>query len=598
MEFYSKYWTEEKIKETNCNYGKLLCIDDKFYVNNIEFDNNRAIINDIVYINEGLIVGIKKREIVNIIGILYINSKIKYGAIKDKSLYLFKPSNKNYPNFYVPYKNSSNKNINIYTVINFNKWECINKLPIGTIIEVIGNVGNKEVEYEHLRYYYNIKNNSWKVSSEQMIKDMNIDMNINMNIDLNINMNIDMNINMKDQNYYEVFSIDPINSKDIDDAFHFKTIDKINNKYEIGLHIASPYTFFKNDILTVLNRVSTIYLPSRKYNMLPNQYADDIISLIENELRYALSIIINIDNNNIVNTEIKSTIVKNIKNYTYDNFNLIDFFQFSKSFFHCDESFDSHILVEKWMIFGNKYVAQYLIDKNITNLIVRKNENSDYKIDKTYENSELNQYLQIKKEHGALYEIYDKNKVQTHSKLNNEYYTHFTSPIRRAVDLFIHGLIIENKNIIEDNTELQKYVDNINTFTKNSRKFYRNVKRLEFLYNNKSIENNIITYGYIVNINLHRIRIYIPQYNLEESVVIIPYKFKNICVINNVKDYVNDHVNDHDHANDANDDTLDIIDYTLDNVNYIYKLYQRLELKLWIFTSFENIFDKLKIEII
>jgi len=98
------------------------------------------------------------------------------------------------------------------------------------------------------------------------------------------------------------------------------------------------------------------------------------------------------------------------------------------------------------------------------------------------------------------------------------------------------------------------------------------------------MEENIITYGYIIDINMYRIKVYIPEYNLEEHIIIIPYKFKDIVKINNLLE--------------LEKSSLNMIDYTLDNKNYIYKLYQRLELKLWIFTTCENIFDKLKIEII
>ena len=577
MEYYNKHLDELKLEES----GKLSYIDNKFFVNNIEVINNRGIVNDEVYIKDNAVVSIKKRTIVNIVGILCINSKVKYGMIKDKSLYLFKPSNRNYPNFYVPYKNTTNININIYTVINFGKWDSTSKLPHGTLIEVIGHVGDKEVEYEHLRYYYNIKNNVLKVPKEKITKDTNL------LSDLEI---FD----------YEVFSIDPLNSKDIDDAFHFKIFNEHEHKhkqpnYEIGIHIASPYDFFKDELYTILNRVSTIYLPYRKYNMLPNLYADNIISLIENELRHAISIIISIKDNNILNIDVKKTIVKNIKNYDYDTFdkiykknvNLNSFVQFSKTFFKCDEYFNSHILVEKWMIFANKFIAKYLIDKNISNLIVRKNELSNYNYEKIinqFYSEELTEYLKLKSENSALYEIYDINKNQIHSKLGNDYYTHFTSPIRRAVDLFIHGLIIEDKNLIEDENELQKYIEHINIFTKNSRKFDRNVKRLEFLYNSKKLEEHIITYGYIIDISMYRIRVYIPEYKLEEKIIIIPYKFKDIVKINNLLESENN--------------SLSMIDYTIDNINYVYKLYQRLELKLWIFITSENIFDKLKLEII
>ena len=72
--------------------------------------NNRAINGDIVNILNNEVIFIKERNIKNIIGILQLDSKIKYGSIKDKSYYLFKPTNKLYPDFYIPYKNNGKNN--------------------------------------------------------------------------------------------------------------------------------------------------------------------------------------------------------------------------------------------------------------------------------------------------------------------------------------------------------------------------------------------------------------------------------------------------------------------------------------------------------
>ena len=493
-------------------------------------DKNRAIIGDEVYYNNGVIMGIKERSNKNIVGILMLDSKIKYGLIKDKSLYLFKPTNKKYPNFYIPYKKSPIQLYKIYCIIKFKEWNITSKLPLGIIEEIIGNVGNKEFEYEHLRNYYNLKNNTWRMNNN-FVKDINDDEN------------------------YKVFSIDPIGSKDIDDAFHF-------TYNEIGIHIASPYKYFENSLSNILNRVSTIYLPDKKYNMLPNNYADNFISLIEGQKRYALSLIIKFDENyNIISEELKETIVLNIKNYNYEEFTPINeqmmklFFDISNKILKDFTIIDSHILVEKWMIFTNKRIANILIKRNIGNLIIRthSNQHSNEQLNKEID-KDLQFFLNIKKEQSALYEIYDKNKNQFHSKLGNEYYTHFTSPIRRAIDFFIHCLIIKNENIFETK-ELEKIVEHINIFTKNSRKFDRNIKRLNFLFTIKEFDKNIETYAYIINIKQHCLTIYIPEYKLEEKITGM-------------------------HCYDD------------------YKLYQKINIKLWVFTSFENIFDKLKIEIL
>jgi hypothetical protein len=94
-------------------------------------------------------------------------------------------------------------------------------------------------------------------------------------------------------------------------------------------------------------------------------------------------------------------------------------------------------------------------------------------------------------------------------------------------------------------------IDKINIFTKKTRKFDRMIRRLHFLYEIKELEKNIETYAYVINITKNKLTLYIPEYNLEEKVV-----FKE------------------------------------------YRLYEKIKIKLWVFTSFENIFDKLKIEIL
>ena len=545
--------------------------------------NNRAIIGDTVYMLDNKVVGIKNRSDVNIIGILYLDSKIKYGNIKDKLLYLFKPTNKQYPNFYVPYKTANNFN-KVYSIIQFKSWDVTNKLPIGTLIETVGNIGDKDAECEHLRFFYGIRNNTWKITNNKKNDDLLIL----------------ENLKDKDENY-EVFSIDPCGSKDIDDAFHYKKISE--NSYEVGIHIASPTQFFNNDLCQILDRVSTIYLPDKKYNMLPNIYADNMISLLEGEKRFALSLIIIFDNNfNIISENIEETVVKNIKNFTYEQFdknynsskNLSEFVDFSDTLFN--EKLDSHKLVEKWMIFTNKKIASILINRGYSNIILRKHQGIEEEKEEINLPEILIKYLGYKKEKSALYEIYDEDKNQVHSKLGKEHYTHFTSPIRRSIDFYIHYLIVNsnkssNSNKIFKKDELEIVVNNINSFTKNARKFDRSVKRLDFLYNVKNQDLEKETYGYIINITANRLTIYIPEYNLEEKITIIPKKFEKIYDIK--LQYSKKIINENEHDNNI----IDKIDYTIDEIQYSYELYQKLDIKLWVFTSSENIFDKLKIEI-
>jgi exoribonuclease R len=583
MQYYIEYLKKSSIEiDKNILLGIYKNIENNSYIEvekdkYINIENNRAINNDIVYYINNNIVGIHTRNICDIVGILYLDSKIKYGNINDKSLYLFKPTNKSYPNFYIPYKIKNNKN-KIFCTINFKEWKITDKLPIGTLINIIGNIGIKEYEIEHMRIYYGINNNTWKID----------------NIKKNNDLKIINDLQEKIENY-EVFSIDPVGSKDIDDAFHFKNIEK--NEYEVGIHIASPTIFFENNYLEILERVSTVYLPNKKYNLLPNIYADEIISLLENKKRFALSLILKINNNVVISYEIKETVVKNIKNYDYDTFDKIlkkneklsDFMNLTKKFFNID-IIDSHKLVEFWMIYTNKFIAKYLVNNGFSNIILRSHQlnikNKEFNIDEC-----LNNYLSLKEESSALYVIYDKNESnQYHSKLDNEYYTHFTSPIRRSIDFYIHMLLL-NKIKYNDNNIII-LIDKINSFTKKCRKFDRIIRRLNFLYDIKELNKNIETYGYIINITKNKLTLYIPEYNLEEKVSIVPYKFENAYSIN-----IENNWNTNSTINENNDNITKII-ISNENITKVYKLYEKINIKLWVFTSFENIFDKLKIEII
>lgn len=602
MQYFKEHFNIQNILNNNFYIGPLIKKNDIFYVNaninsndnnnNIEIKYiNRAICGDIVVIKDNDIIFIKERMKKSIVGILYLDSKTKYGSLKNKPLYLFKPSNKDYPNFYVP--TDSVSKAKTFAVITFKEWKTTDKLPIGTLIETIGLVGNKEAEIEHLRIYYEIRNNTWKVLPERIKKDSALLENLVYE--------------------YEVFSIDPIGSKDIDDAFHFKNIGDM--QYEIGVHIASPTVFFgdeENDILNILERVSTVYLTDRKYNLLPNIYADNLISLLENKVRFALSIIFVLDKDlNIISETVKKTVVKNIKNYNYEEFNgllssstllssknMINFMNISKNFFgkSSDDfiNFDSHNLVEEWMIYTNKRIANYLINKNCSNIILRKhnsNNNINNKLVDLNDTKDLRliNFLKIRQENSAVYEIYNgdsngsEDSKQTHSKLGNEYYTHFTSPIRRSVDFAIHLLII---SILDGIPSTFKYnfheniIDKINKFTKNTRKFSRQLRRLEFIYDLKDKNNdyNLETFGYITKITKNKIALYLPEYNLEEKIIIIPYKLETIVEIEFFDD--------------------NRIKYKIDGSEKEYCLYQKVNLRLFVFVSFENIFDKLKIEIL
>lgn len=598
MQYYTDY-LDNAVLETS-KYGVLTYEDQKYYVNDNEVINNRAITNDIVYINENNeVIGIKSRTNKYFIGILYIESKTKYGSNNGKNKYLFKSLNKKFSDFFVLSKHKNEKNM--YVKIEFKDWDKKDKLPNGNVLEYLGYIDDFDATQEALRYYYDIYKSPMKIKNMKINEDLKTLESIE---------SID----------YEIFSIDPQGSKDIDDAFHFNKMCDWHNdnsgviKYEVGVHIASPSYFLFDYIEEIMSRVSTVYLQNKKYPMLPEIYSDNILSLLENQKRIALSVIYTFDANfKLEDYKIKECNVLNLKNYTYEEFDLllrkkekklnnfeknnVEFFNFTKKIFNMYDTMDSHLFVEKWMIYTNHNIAKYLIKHNVKNVIIRTqqspkivandNENIDENIDESLlkDNQNIDEsllkYINIKNEEGAQYEIYDetKNNLPNHYRLNLDYYTHYTSPIRRAVDFYIHTFFLGKRNIF-DITKLNNIVENINIFTKNQRKFQRQLRRLNFLVETK---NDLLMEAYIIEIKERFIVIYIPKHNLEEKICIIQKKFEKIIKSNII-------------LNDNN--IIEKININDETTEYSYKLYQKIMVKMYVFLSFDSIFDKVKFEIV
>jgi len=272
---------------------------------------------------------------------------------------------------------------------------------------------------------------------------------------------------------------------------------------------------------------------------------------------------------------------------------LLEFMNFSKEFFAEDE-LDSHKLVEEWMIATNKYVANYLIERGEMNTLVRVHRGKVKKDINNFgegeEQKELHHYLKTIGESSAYYELYnggietEEKGSQTHDKMDNSYYTHFTSPIRRGVDIFIHSLLIEKESNSnnEYRSKLCEIIEKVNHFVRCARKFDRMCKRLDFL--NKIKDETCITYAYIIKISTNKLTLYLPEYKLEEKMWIVPRKFKGLYELEYEFDTILT-------------ESIQSVSYKKEeNEKVEYSLYQKLTIQLWVFLKEENIFDKLIIE--
>jgi exoribonuclease R len=399
-------------------------------------------LNQKLFPNED-ITNLTKRSSFLIGGVLKLNNSVLYTSKNNKKpIYEFIPLNKNYPKFLVAseIKNNCIKRkepiTDYFVVIQFKDWN--EKFPSGIIYRSIGPINSIENKYEILFYYY--PETPYIPNKFKFVENIHL-----------VSYNLSPVVN--------VYSIDPIGCKDIDDALSY---DHLNNK--IGIHIADVnYTI--QDMNLELSKYSTIYAPHKVINMLPDELAYNNCSLIEDHVRPVISCWIDIDT---LQFEFKREFIRVIKNYSYDEVDKVlindspsikNLFEFSNTinnkFKYVDEVKSSHEMVEVYMIFLNNKVAELLKD---TEIIYRNQEPCSY-AEYSYE-----------------------NKGHNHMKL--KHYTHFTSPIRRIVDQYIHQVLIHklfNPTLIINKLDVNK----INTFE-------RELKKVNSLWNYLKVSDKII----------------------------------------------------------------------------------------------------------
>lgn len=263
----------------------------------------------------------------------------------------------------------------------------------------------------------------------------------------------------------EAITIDWAESLDLDDAIW---AEKTKNGYCVWVHISdvSEYIPIYSPLdIEAFKRTTSIYRKEHIINMIPEELSNNIISLDENWVKKVVTLQIDLDNEcNINNYSFYESNFKNLKRYDYSTF--WEDYQNKDSYFHdtihllqeisnkllinrlkswsliwyieedrriflwdknqkIDGSYSekiSHSIIESFMVLSNTVTGRYLSDKNI---------------DAIYKN------------HLLLDErSYYTTEKWSHIWLGVSDYTHFTSPIRRYIDIIIHRIIksIERKD--------------------------------------------------------------------------------------------------------------------------------------------------------
>ena len=479
-------------------------------------------------------------------GILVLDSKTYGRSSNNKPLYKCIPDNKQLPIFLVAYEERNpsfnKKKVNNYVLFKFKEW--IDKHPIGIISNTFGPVHDIKAFEDYQLSCKDLNVSLQKFTKETLTKISDQNSKENMTAAI-----IKKHTAIEDRRVgYNVFSIDPLGSKDFDDAFSIQQYDKyiIISVYIANVPLIIDYLNLWTEFT---NKVSTIYLPGSKKSMLPPILSDDLCSLQEEKERFAFTMDIKILKNEVVEnnkelsqiTDIKfsNTLIKLTKNHVYEEPSLLskpnyvvllDYTKhLQKHLAYLDEIKDSHDLVAYYMILMNHRCSQQMIEHSVG--IFRATSSAEKSMEETNENEPPGEIKNFIK--GWKYEMsgyYCDNKERKgHALIANglDSYTHITSPIRRIVDLInlielqrTMGLFSSSQANLFAKGWLEK-IEYINKSSKAIKKVQQNCLLLYTLIN--TTQKDVVYKGYVLEKtticknNLFKYNVYIPSLNMVSS---------------------------------------------------------------------------------
>jgi ribonuclease R len=416
---------------------------------------------------------------------------------------------------------------------------------------------------------------------------------------------------------HNVFTIDPLGSKDLDDAFSVKVCE--NGKYNIYVHIAdtTEYIYPEHKYFEkIMKNGNTIYSINNNFCMIPRDLSEYICSILPNKNTYTITneFLYDKENNTITHIGYYYSNVKSRKQYTYEEIDEIiandsnnnynkssckDILILLEASELIQQNLDtmpmnnstslSHKMIENWMIYTNNIIGNIVFNKNagnfryhpkpysnqlmtlkrfITNIFkepIPQNFDRPYiietlrkNLDKITDKNILMTYEYIIKDmmRKASYEPYTKPHM--HYALGLENYLHFTSPIRRASDMINH-LILRGYEF--DDTTMEKYC-----------KYFNDAEMIQIDVENMILSNKIFKNmskkigtkikGITININKNNIEIYLPEIDYTTYI--------HLSLLS--KNYLKFDINNNVLSNDEKIyNMFDVNEYNIKGINEIYK---------------------------
>ena len=247
-----------------------------------------------------------------IIGSIQLPNNIKPKQKFQGDYVYFNPGDMRYPNFMIKRINlpmeyindpiGQSKTIYVVDIIGSNEWSVESKLCQAINVRSIGQRGNIEAETKALLIQNNVDHGIYTPELQEPLREILGEKLFQQCVSCNDEL-VDAVIQpweippteilqRRDLRAYRIFTIDPPNAKDLDDALHITPLD--DGTYEIGVHIADVSYFLKPGTVLDLEarkRATSVYLVQKVIPMLPSILCEQLCSLNPNVDRLAFSCI-------------------------------------------------------------------------------------------------------------------------------------------------------------------------------------------------------------------------------------------------------------------------------------------------------------------
>jgi ribonuclease R len=222
--------------------------------------------------------------------------------------YIIEPDQKSaHINFFVLKENINGAHNDDKVLFNLKKWTHPKALPEAEVTSILGKSGTNDANILSI-----LAENELKADFEKEVEDF-VER-------IPVDIPEDEFKRRRDMREDFVFTIDPADAKDFDDALSIEILK--NGNFYLGVHIADVSHYVRKDTILdkeAYSRGTSVYLVDRVIPMLPEKLSNGVCSLRPNEDKLTYSCFMEIDSHgNLIDYSIEETAIHSKQRFTYE----------------------------------------------------------------------------------------------------------------------------------------------------------------------------------------------------------------------------------------------------------------------------------------